>query len=106
MNLPSEISAVIRAAAKAVNTHGAIKAATLDEVPERVLARKRIAHDAAIAELAAAMEKFSVLARRPSEPLDIDKLLEGTLRFFDRVGEARDRAAGRVKRIIDVKPGR
>ena len=114
MNLPSEITALVRASTETVKTFRQLQQARTDEASEKALKTKEGAMYRALEAQHDALRKVLELAQRPSAPLDLERMAAGVLAglakvraFTQGVKEIGDgpRVAGRtVKPVIDVEP--
>lgn len=106
MNIPSEISALIRASAATVKAHRRVRQAELDEASGPVRAKHYKALHDALDVQDAALAKVAALAKRPNAPVDFAGLLNGVVRVIGAVksGDAERALRDRVKGVIDVEP--
>lgn len=114
MNIPSEISALVRASTATIKAFRALRdaervdaSAAAKSLLSKALTKALVAQERA---LGAVVE----LARRPNEPIDWDKLFGGVMRGIEAAKQLRSEAlriehpsglrhlAARAKKVIDV----
>jgi len=102
MTLP-EISAVVRAAAATVKAHRRLRQGKEDEASEAAMGRLRTALSSALEAQGVALDRLAASARRPNDPIDLEKAFAGAVRVLGALHNGARELRGAAKRIIDVE---
>lgn len=103
MTYPSEITALVRAAAATVQAHHRLRQAVQDEASPSVREKHNRVLITALDAQARALEKVAALAKRPNAPIDLSSMVNGVIRVLGAMQSGAKELRGAAKKIIDVE---